>query len=521
MLLRISRAFGATNQYTRIVFNRRQTCQYRNMSTITAGEIALPPVNRDMNVLDRSFFQRTVQTSALSIHDPRLIQAARAALSASCDLLSATTIKPIVEDEATPGSKCILLQPRVQSSDPSTWDEKWKYLVDEGKARIRPYELTLRYDDWTMSEILDAILPELSNEDEQNPSGFAQVGHVAHLNLREQFLPYKHLIAQVLLDKNHTAKTVINKLHDVGKESVFRTFPYEVLAGPDDLNVIVHHAGCEFRFNFGEVYWNTRNGHEHERLISTFKPGEVICDVMAGVGPFAVPAAKKGVWVRANDLNPACYKSMSAAIVANKVSEYALASNLDGATFIKSASQQLLNRPRTFDKKPKIKVSRDATKEDQKKTATKIKALTVTLKEPRTFDHFVMNLPASAIEFLYAFKGIYHGHEGLFATPSGRRLPMVHVYVFQARKDTEDEERVELLQRLSSQLGYKLDSKLDEVMLHRARLVAPNKLFYCASFRLPAAVAFAEPPTDMNEGVEANAATPDADSNFRPWAATD
>jgi tRNA (guanine37-N1)-methyltransferase len=39
----------------------------------------------------------------------------------------------------------------------------------------------------------------------------AQVGHIAHLNLRDEQLPYKGLIGQVLLDKVKTVKTVINK----------------------------------------------------------------------------------------------------------------------------------------------------------------------------------------------------------------------------------------------------------------------------------------------------------------------
>lgn len=142
---------------------------------------------------------------------------------------------------------------------------------------------------------------------------------VAHLNLRDQYLPYKHLIASVLLDKNPTIRTVINKIDTVGTQNEFRTFQYELLAGDPSLDVTVKELECVFRFDYSKVYWNSRLSTEHERLVNMFYPGEAVCDVMAGVGPFAVPAGKKGVFVWANDLNPASYASLTDSIASNKV----------------------------------------------------------------------------------------------------------------------------------------------------------------------------------------------------------
>lgn len=166
-----------------------------------------------------------------------------------------------------------------------------------------------------------AILPEDSQD--EIPVGFSIVGHVAHLNLRSQYLHYKHLIASVLLDKNPSVRTVINKTtsidDDASSGSVYRTFSYEVLAGPDDMNVEIREEDCLFRFDYSKVYWNSRLNTEHKRLVDMFKPGEVVVDVMAGVGPFAVPAGRKGVFVWANDLNPDSYGALREAVVRNKV----------------------------------------------------------------------------------------------------------------------------------------------------------------------------------------------------------
>ena len=85
------------------------------------------------------------------------------------------------------------------------------------------------------------------------------------------------------------------------------------------MNVEVAEGGCNFKFDFSKVYWNSRLETEHKRLVGQFKSGEIVCDMMAGIGPFALPAGKKGVFVYANDLNPESYECLKEGIVRNKV----------------------------------------------------------------------------------------------------------------------------------------------------------------------------------------------------------
>lgn len=69
------------------------------------------------------------------------------------------------------------------------------------------------------------------------------------------------------------------------------------------------------------MYWNSRLHTEHGRLVQLFQPEDgIVADVMAGVGPFAVPAAKKGCAVLASDLNPASAKWLRKNVEDNVVS---------------------------------------------------------------------------------------------------------------------------------------------------------------------------------------------------------
>ena len=53
--------------------------------------------------------------------------------------------------------------------------------------------------------------------------------------------------------------------------------------------------------------------------MDSLQPGEVLCDMMCGIGPFAIPAAKRRVHVYANDLNPDCFRYLRENATLNKV----------------------------------------------------------------------------------------------------------------------------------------------------------------------------------------------------------
>jgi tRNA (guanine37-N1)-methyltransferase len=307
------------------------------------------------------------------------------------------------------------------------------------------------------------------------------------LNLRDQYLPYKKLIGEVLVDKNSAITTVINKIDQVGEENEYRTFSYELLAGPDDLNVAVKEQGCVFNFDYSKVYWNSRLHTEHERLVGIFKEGEAVCDVMAGIGPFAIPAGKKNVFVWANDLNPESFSALRSGIETNKVYHFVRPFNQDGHTFIHEATANLFKD--SYDVSLRQKVSRTAAIAAQKgQNFHQIPERKVV--QPKTFAHFVMNLPASAITFLPSFIGLY-SKAGI---PSGHPLPKIHVYCFSTKSDDNVVEGQKISEEISTQLGFTFKpgsvETEGEVEIYDVRDVAPAKRMFCASFTLPVEVAY-------------------------------
>jgi tRNA (guanine37-N1)-methyltransferase len=309
------------------------------------------------------------------------------------------------------------------------------------------YEKT--YAMLTASEVFRRLIPEAK----EWPASFETAGHVAHVNLRAEMLQYKRLIGQVLLDKNRNLRTVVNKTSHIATE--FRTFPMEVIAGEDDTVVEVREGGARFRFDFREVYWNSRLQYEHSRVVKGFRNGDVVCDMMAGIGPFAIPAAMKGCVVYANDLNPRSHACLVANGKLNKgCADRLHASNQCGRDFVRRLAA-----------------------------------------EQKRFDHVVMNLPATAIEFLDVFRGLLvsdghsSGSKDGDATWWKGDLPLVHCYCF----STSEDRKIDVLRRVAKVIGLEDDIGplvRENASVHEVRDVAPHKWMMCAEFRLPRSVMF-------------------------------
>lgn len=85
------------------------------MNSTEMLEIFQPPINRSMQILDRSFFRKVIPLSAASISDPKQISNVRKALDKSGDVLRLSPIKILRDDELSPGSKCLLLRPGIDA----------------------------------------------------------------------------------------------------------------------------------------------------------------------------------------------------------------------------------------------------------------------------------------------------------------------------------------------------------------------------------------------------------------------
>ncbi|CAO2179894.1 unnamed protein product [Urochloa humidicola] len=299
-------------------------------------------------------------------------------------------------------------------------------------------QLTLFYNYWPMDEVLEALLPE----GVIIPTGFETVGHIAHLNLRDEHLPYKKLIAQVVLDKNKPKiQTVVNKMDAIQND--YRTMQLEVLAGNDSLRTMVIESGLRFQVDLGTVYWNSRLATERQRLVNDiFRNSDVVCDMFSGVGPLAITAAKKVKYVYANDLNPTAVEYLERNTVLNKLERKIEVFNMDARRFISAIYSSQLVHPVT---------------------------------------QIVMNLPNDAAEFLDVFKGILWNSQSRLHCG----MPMIHVYGFFKADDPEHD----FHERINAALGENVGS----VEMHRVRLVAPGKWMLCASFTLPESVAIAQP----------------------------
>ncbi|KAI0294928.1 Met-10+ like-protein-domain-containing protein [Russula brevipes] len=442
-----------------------------------------PPARWMKDTLVRSAFHRTVPVVAARLSAAKTGSVLKAEAMRGV-IINLPKIRSVIADPKYPDSDNKLVLFRVQHEADLSANAR-SYLISQ-EASLTKFNVELGYDYWTADEILHAILPEELLDG--SPTGFSTMGHLAHVNLNDEYLPYKHIIGQVILDKNKRVRTVVNKLDSI--DTQFRFFKMELLAG--EPNYVVEHSesDCRFKFDFSRVYWNSRLQTEHARLVNMFQPDDLVADVFAGVGPFALPAAKKGCAVLANDLNPESYKYLTININDNKVSNRVRASCADGREFIRHAAIRVAADPLPGFAGPPLSQS-------QRRAQSRQQISPSQLPPRQRIAHFVMNLPDSAITFLEAFRGFLVPSSSSSSSRSDIDLaaiydvmPMVHCHCFTRELGREAAER-DIRRRVEQELGSGLSAE-SEVSLHLVRSVAPNKDMYCISFRLPRETAFGE-----------------------------
>ncbi|XP_043553179.1 tRNA (guanine(37)-N1)-methyltransferase isoform X1 [Chiloscyllium plagiosum] len=398
-----------------------------------------PTTVRGITELNRDLFRKNVALPALKVKKDVVNKVTKSLKNST---LKRPGLKRVVEDSKDEMYRFILLDPcRISCMESFEISEKAvlkEYNVD---LQIHMYHLEMTYEHFKPEEILKAVLPE----GQDVTSGFSRVGHIVHMNLRDHQLPYKYLIGQVIMDKNPGVTSVVNKTNII--DNTYRNFQMEVLAGEDNMIAKVKENNITYEFDFSKVYWNPRLSTEHSRIVGLLNSGDLVYDMFAGVGPFAIPAAKKNCRVMANDLNPESYKWLVHNCKLNKVDNKVQSFNMDGRDFLLGP------------------VKKDFIKQIE----------ILSSKENKTSIHIIMNLPGLAIEFLDVFRQLFEKQNLVDA------LPTVHCYSF----SKSNEPAKDIQRRAEDFLGTSLEGRCS---IHLVRNVAPNKEMMCISFKVPAEV---------------------------------
>jgi len=147
---------------------------------------------------------------------------------------------------------------------------------------------------------------------------FDVIGDIAVLSLSPYLVGYERIIAQAIISKRHTIKTVLNKISRLN--GCNRTACYKILAGKE--TITVHHEyGSAYELDVGTVFFNPRLASERKRVTDQVRSGERVLIPFCGVGPFVIPAAARGARIIAVEKNPEAHRWLTRNIQVNGVED--------------------------------------------------------------------------------------------------------------------------------------------------------------------------------------------------------
>lgn len=168
--------------------------------------------------------------------------------------------------------------------------------------------------------LLDAVTGKIPTHlQEHIPKSLDIIGHVALVKLPSELEAWKQVIGQAILAVHHHLDSVLAKVGNVEGERRLRR--YEVLAGRGNTLTVHKEYGCVYHLDPQTVYFSPRLSEERRRVAIQTRPGEVIIDMFASIGAFALQIATVNprVTVHAVDINPEAFHFLQQNIVANRV----------------------------------------------------------------------------------------------------------------------------------------------------------------------------------------------------------
>jgi tRNA (guanine37-N1)-methyltransferase len=212
------------------------------------------------------------------------------------------------------------------------------------------------------------------------------------------------------MSTSKSIKTVIAPISDV--EGEFRIRRFKHVAGEMGTVTIHKEHGLRYRVDLEGAYFTPRLGTERLRIAKLVQPGDVVLDMFAGVGPFALLLAKRGAEVIAMDKNPVAVKYLKENALLNKIKHIEI---LEGD------------------------------------------AAELAMRFEGRADHIIMNLPHSASAFLHAAMRA--------AKPDG----IVHYYCIAPEDDLYRDEA------LINKAAQEIDAKVEVLYKEIVRSYAPHR----------------------------------------------
>jgi tRNA (guanine37-N1)-methyltransferase len=155
--------------------------------------------------------------------------------------------------------------------------------------------------------------------------------------------------ARAIAESAIPARTVLNRASPI--EGELRVRRWDVLYG-DGTETVHREYGCAFALDIAEVYFSPRLATERHRVVERVESGEHFFDMFAGVGPFVIPAAKRGAECVGVDLNGVAVEYLRANAERNGVADrvMAIAGDVRGvAGYDDWADRLVMNLPHSAD----------------------------------------------------------------------------------------------------------------------------------------------------------------------------